>query len=266
MTIGIAIAVPDGIALAADTLASWSRIITQVQVKGSAKPVELEKPIIQPAGGSPGSKKLFPFKYGEHTGAILVAGAGSIGMRTARAVFKKLEQACPPTDDCQEVLGFLVEGLKAEMREAYQVEELSKAPVVTLDFVFVAFEKGDITKPFLSNNLVFSGSLNNIDGTPNNSGHIVRWQNQPNRYGACWIGQVEFIAHLVNHNNPRLPPLSGQYHLMTLEDAVNYARFLAEFTCDFQDFATTVPECGKPVVTAILTPDEFKYIHNPPAL
>lgn len=264
MSIGIAIAVPDGIALAADTLASWSRTITQVQVKGVAGPVELEKPIIQPAGWSPGAKKLFPFEYGRHKGAILTAGATSIGTRTARAVFKKLEQMCPATDSCQEVVDFLAQGLKAEMLETCQVDELSKAPISVLEFVFVSFENGDITRPLVSSNLVFSGTLS-IDGVLNSSGHHLRWQNIPNRYGACWIGRVEFIAHVVNHNNPRLPLVAGQYQLMTLEDAVNYARFLAEFTCDFQDFAVTVPDCGKPVVTAILTPDEFKYIHNPPA-
>jgi hypothetical protein len=264
MSIGIAIAVPDGITLAADTLAGWSRTITQVQVKGIAGPVELEKPIIQPAGWSPGAKKLFPFEYGQHKGAILTAGIASIGGRTARAVFKKLEQVCPATDNCQDVLDFLVKGLKAELLEACQVDELSKAPVSVLEFVFVSFENKDITKPFVSSNLVFSGTMS-IDGAANSSGYHLRWRNIPNRYGACWIGRTEFIAHLVNHNNPRLPPISGQYHLMTLEDAVNYAKFLAEFTCDFQDFAITVPDCGKPVVSAIVTPDEFKYVHNPPA-
>jgi hypothetical protein len=266
MSIGIAIVVPDGIALAADTRTGWNRTISQVQVKGIAGQVELEKPIIQPAGWSPGAKKLFPFEYGQHKGAILTAGLATIGMRSARAVFKKLEQQCPVTDNCEEVVAFLVNGLKAELQEACGVADLSKAPVMILEFVFVSFEDKDITKPFVSSNMVFSGTLS-LDGTANTNGHYARWRSAstPNRYGACWIGRTEFIAHLVNHNNPRLPPLSGQYHVMTLEDAVNYAKFLAEFTCDFQDFAITVPDCGRPVVTAVVTPDGFQYVHNPPA-
>jgi hypothetical protein len=51
---------------------------------------------------------------------------------------------------------------------------------------------------------------------------------------------------------------------MTLEDAVSYTKFLAEFTCDFQRFAIMVPTCGKPVVSAILTPEGFKYVENAP--
>jgi hypothetical protein len=266
MSIGIAIVVPDGIALAADTRVGWSRTISQVQVKGIAGQVDLEKPIVQPVGWSPGAKKLFPFEYGPHKGAILTAGVSTIGMRSAMAVFKKLEQGCPVTDNCQEVVAFLVAGIKAELLEACGVADLSKAPISILEFVFVSFEGKDITKPFVSSNLVFSGTMS-LDGTPNTNGHYPRWQNvtTPHRLGACWIGRTEFIAHLVNHNNPRLPPISGQYHMMTLEDAVDYARFLAEFTCDFQDFAITMPDCGKPVVTAVVTPDEFRYIHNPPA-
>jgi hypothetical protein len=265
MTIGIVIVVPDGIALAADTQTGWNRTITHVQVKGVAGSVELERPIIQPAGWSPGAKKLFPFRYGEHEGAILTAGMSTIGMRTARAVFKKLERECPATDNCQEVVDYLVEGLKAELAAVHKVDDLSKASRVTrIEFVFMTFEDKDITRPFVASGLVFSGTMS-IEGSPNNSGYHLRWKNLPNRYGACWIGRTEFIAHLVNHKNPLLPPISGQYYLMTLEDAVNYAKFLAEFTCDFQDFAITVPDCGRPVVTAVLTPEEFRYVHNPPA-
>lgn len=264
MSIGIAVAVPDGIALAADTQTGWHRTIKTVKVKGIAGPVELEKPIRQPVGWSPGAKKLFPFEYGEHRAAVLTAGISSIGKRTARAVFKKLERNCPATDDVQEVLAFLVDGLKAEMAEWLQTDDLSKAPVSVLEFVFVTFENKDITRPLISSNLVFSGTMS-IDGAPDSSGRYRRWHNLPNRYAACWIGRTEFIAHLVNHKNPKLPRISGQYHLMTLVDAVNYAKFLADFTCDFQDFAVTMPDCGKPVVSAVLTPDKFQYVHNPPA-
>jgi hypothetical protein len=264
MTIGIALAVPDGIALAADTQTLWNKEIAKVKAKGIKEPVELEKPIRQPVGWSPGAKKLFPFEYGKHKAAILTAGISSVGKRTARAVFKKLEMGCPDTDSCEKVVAFLVEGIRTELREVYQVEELSKAPISVLEFVFVSFEKKDITKPFISSNLVFSGTLN-IGGSPNTTGHHQRWRNAPNEYGACWIGRTEFIAHIVNHKNPRLPRLSGQYHLMTLADAVSYTKFLAEFTCDFQEYAITVPDCGRPVVSAIVTPHEFKYVENAPA-
>jgi len=264
MTIAIAIAVPDGIAMSADSQTTWNQDITSVKVKNRTELVELEAPIRQPVGWSTGARKLFSFEYGSRKGAILTAGMASIGNRTSRSIFKKFEQECPKSDNCEEVVEFLVKGIKEEMLKIYQTDDLSKAPMSTFDFVFISFENGDITKPFISSNLVFSGTLI-IDGNPDSSGHFKRWRNMPpNLYGGCWIGETEFIAHIVNHTNPRLPPISGQYQLMTLEDAVSYTKFLAEFTCDFQRFAIMVPTCGKPVVSAILTPDEFKYVENEP--
>lgn len=265
MTIAIAIAVPDGIALSADSQTTWNQNITTVKVKNIIEFVELEAPISQPVGWSMGARKLFSFDYGTHKGAILTAGIASIGNRTSRSVFKKLEQECPKTDNCEEVTEFLAKGIKTEMKANYQVDDLSKTTISALEFVFISFEKGDITKPFISSNLVFSGTLS-IDGKLDSSGQFNRWRNiPPNLYGGCWIGETEFINHIVNHKNPQLPPISGQYHLMTLEDAVSYTKFLAEFTCDFQRFAIMVPTCGKPVVSAILTPEGFKYVENAPS-
>lgn len=66
------------------------------------------------------------------------------------------------------------------------------------------------------------------------------------------------MTHIVNHKNKSLPPLSGQYNLMTLADAAAYTRFLVEFTCDFQRFAVMVPDCGRPIISATLTPEGYQ--------
>jgi hypothetical protein len=44
---------------------------------------------------------------------------------------------------------------------------------------------------------------------------------------------------------------------MTLADAVDYTTFLVRFTCDFQRFAVMVPDVGRPIVSATLTPDGY---------
>jgi len=46
--------------------------------------------------------------------------------------------------------------------------------------------------------------------------------------------------------------------MMTLADAVDYTKFLVEFTCDFQRFAVTVPDCGRPIISATLTPGGYE--------
>ena len=112
--------------------------------------------------------------------------------------------------------------------------------------------------------MTYSGVLIS-DGAPQTDGHRVSWSNltpEVTRYSSCWIGRTEYVDHIVNHHNTRLPAMSGQYHLMTLKDAVSYTRFLAEFTCDFQRFAVIVPDCGRPVVSAVLTPGSFKMLDD----
>jgi hypothetical protein len=106
--------------------------------------------------------------------------------------------------------------------------------------------------------LFFLGKLK-IDNIENDTGHYAKWENiaGQNRFGGCWIGRAEFISHIVNHSNPPLPQISGQYHMMTLKDAVDYTRFLVNFTCDFEQFAVMVPDCGRPIISAKVTPDEY---------
>lgn len=268
MTIGIALAVPDGIALCADTQTTWNQDIKQVKIEGQEDLADLEQPIRQPIGWSKGAKKLFPFKFGPNKAAILTAGMASIGSRSSRSVFKKLEQGSSDIDTCDNAVNYLVQGIQEELRQLHNVDDLSQAPVSAVEFVFAAFEENDITKPYLSSNIVFSGTIT-INNQPNTSGHYLRWTNTDptkGRYHACWIGRTDFVAHVVNHKNKKLPPVAGQYHMMTLEDAVSYTKFLAEFTCDFQRFAVMVPDTGKPVVSAVLTPDEFRFVINAPEI
>ena len=59
-----------------------------------------------------------------------------------------------------------------------------------------------------------------------------------------------------------MPPIQGQYELISLEDANDYAHFLVEFTSDYQWFAMIIPDCGKPIIRAKLTPKKIAYEEN----
>jgi hypothetical protein len=48
VTIALALAVPDGIALAADTQTTWSQSVSKVREKGTGRDVELETPLLLP--------------------------------------------------------------------------------------------------------------------------------------------------------------------------------------------------------------------------
>jgi len=103
---------------------------------------------------------------------------------------------------------------------------------------------------------VFSGSPTDATGKPNSSGHIVQFTNSE-AYGGCWIGQTQYITHVVK-DSENLGTFSGTYEKMTLADAVDYTRFLVSFTCDYQRFATMVPNCARPITSAMLTPEGYE--------
>jgi hypothetical protein len=255
VTIAVALAVPDGIALAADTQTTWQRAITKATDKATGKEVELAQPILVPIGWSRMARKLFSIRMVDSTYAVAVSGAALLNNKTPFSIFKSLETSYQGDGSYDGVMKHLVEGLKAELRKQLGVTDLPTAPqVVDLNFILAGYEDHDVARPILRVTSVYSGKppAPQFSGYP---GQLTSWQNAPdNRFGCCWTGRSDFIDHIVNHKNPSLPPIAGHYPGMTLADALDYVRFLAEFTCDFQRFAVMVPDCGRPVLTASLTP------------
>ena len=260
MSIGIAIAVPDGIALAADTQTTWNKTIQRAKDKSTGQEFDLAEPIAVPVGWSQGARKLFSVRMAGKTYTLVTAGEALLNHKTMYAIFRSAAKKYSGAATYDDVLQYFVGQLKSELciTLSSTLTTLSSAPTKTCEFILTGFEEDDVAKPVVESHLVFSGTLN-IDGRPDTSGHFKKSSNrlQPNRYGGCWIGQAAFISHLVNHKNTDLPPISGQFEMMTLPDAVDYTRFLVAFTCDFQRFAIMVPNCGRPIISATFTPDSF---------
>ncbi|MFO8054439.1 MAG: hypothetical protein R6U19_04670 [Bacteroidales bacterium] len=258
MSICIAIAVPDGIALAADSQTTWNQTINTVKEKGTGKIIQLEKPIQQPVSWSKMARKLFEIKVGETNYAACVAGTALLNNKTTYSIFKSLEFQYGGEPNYDDLLTFFITGLKEEMKKQLNVDKLKDAgQVLTVEFILAGYEDNDVSRPRIESHLVFSGTLK-IEGKMNEAGHFARWKNkeQKSNFGGCWIGRTEFISHLVTQNQT-LPPIQGQYELLSLEDAVDYTHFLVNFTCEYQRFAIMVPDCGKPIISAKLTPNRY---------
>lgn len=257
MSIAIAIAVPDGIALAADTQTTWFRTLDRSREKVTGREVLLESPLQIPVGWSKMARKLFKITIRGIDYAVATAGAALINKKTPYSIFKHLEALYTGPPEFDSVLTHLVDGMKEQLRQHHGVSDLAQAPTLLVDIIFAGFADQDVSKPIVASNVVYSGQPP-IAGVTTHTGVHRRWINTgPSRYGGCWIGRTEFISHIVNHKNPELPPISGQYELMTLADVVDYTTFLVRFTCDFQRFAIMVPDVGRPIVSGTLTPDGF---------
>lgn len=261
MTIGIAIAVPDGIALAADTQITWNKPISKARDKATGKEFELAEPIQMPVGWSRLARKLFSVELSGRTYAIVTAGSARLNSKTMYSVFHSGAVEYRGDGSCGDVSRFYVQYLRSELakQQSCEIADLAKQPLAVYEYILAGYEGGDVAKPFLESHLVFSGSIP-IDGKPNDSGHLLKWTNTAgtSRTGGCWIGQAHYISHVIKHANKELPQISGQFHMMTLADAVDYTRFLVGFTCDFQRFAVIVPDCGRPITSSVLTPELYK--------
>ena len=256
MSICVSVAVPDGIALAADSQTTWSRTITQAKAK-TGEMVELLEPIQLPIGWSRMARKLFKLQFADSTYAVCTAGVASVNQKTIFSVLKSAESTYSGDGRYEEVVNHVRNALWAELKEEFETDQLHRAPVKIVTLILAGFLGLDVSKPILETHSVFSGAAT-IDGKVDSSGYTRRWNNSDQgRFACCWIGRIKFVTHIVNHQSKQLPPIQGQYHMMTLEDAKDYARFLVEYTCDFQRFAIMVPDCGRPVVVASLTPDGY---------
>ena len=257
MTIAIAIAVPDGIALAADTQTTWNQTILKAKQKGTNEEFELAEPIVVPVGWSKMTRKLFSLKFDENNFAICTAGAARLNSKTMYAIFKSLEKSYQGELNYNEIIDYIVEGIKEQFRLHYETNDISNAEKNRIYFIIVGYENEDVSKPRIEQHIVFSGDITH-NGCQDSSGHIKIWGNDDrSRYGGTWIGRTEFVTHIVKHENEKLPAISGQFENMSLSDAVDYTKFLVDFTCDFQRFAIMVPDCGRPIISATLTPEGY---------
>lgn len=258
MSICIAIAVPDGIALAADSQITWNQVVTTVREKDTGRDVILEKPLTVPLSWSKMARKLFQVKIADKNYAVCFAGLALLNRKTIYSICRSLEASFPGDGDStfDGVATYFCDGIAEEMKKQFGVDDLSTLQLGNnvVEFLLAGFDDNDVSKPRIEKWIVFTGTLNG------NNTKMKNWTNKNEsqyNYGGCWIGRVEFVSHLVTHSNPNLPQIQGQFELLSLSDAVDYTKFLVNFTCDFQRFAAMVPDCGKPIISSTLVPDRY---------
>ena len=198
MTIAIAVAVPDGLALAADTQTTWTRTITHAAEKGTGNQFELAEPIGVPIGWSRLARKLFAVTAQGHVYAVAVSGAALINNKTPYSIIKSLEKTYAGPGTYDSVRDYLFEGIKGELRQQCGVAELRQVTQITeLNFILAGYEGRDVSRPILRAFGVYSGSP---QGIADPTGDRTFWANDGVlRFNCCWIGRVDFVSHLVSH-------------------------------------------------------------------
>jgi hypothetical protein len=155
MSIGIAIAVPEGIILSADSLVVLDQIVTHARDKQSKKDVELEKPIRIPIGYSKKVRKIFPLRIGNTLYAVCVSGSTVINGRNVSEIIKSSEKEVEEEQGFAGIADYLVNTITSEFRKESKEDDLSKAKANVVSFILAGFKNNDSAKPIIESHIVF---------------------------------------------------------------------------------------------------------------
>lgn len=248
----VTVRVPDGIVIASDSLASQQNPLQLPPLNvahhhkcrscGHEEDVGLnvQAPAIGvPANSSPLANKLFDVgKFG-----VAFHGAAAVGGRTlcnhvlnyVHTDFAPSKTVCEVAEDLSKILH---EALGRQLGDLTQIPEGATA----LGFQIAGYNSSDLDSGTTC--MVAIGRERKIE--------------ESNGPGVAFGGVVEVADRMYRK---RLPTDNVSVDLMTLPDAVDYARFLIRTTADYQRFAKMAPVVGGPIDVAVITKwDGFRWV------
>lgn len=243
MTLVVSLIVPDGVVIAADSLATTRSQLNIVgQIEGACKQCgakmsfpELKLPPIPiPAGTSPFAQKVFNFrgKFG-----VGFWGNASVNKQTMYSQMKRVEsqvgEEVVSVDEAVDlVAGHLFDELKKE------VDDLTKIPEKASVFGFhiVGYESSESVL----------GKLWAV-----RIGRTIQkeWHSE---FGCTVSGEKQVVQKLWKEDKT-IPVPRPNYGNFNLQDAIDYTDFLIRTTTDYQRFASMVPTVGGEADIALVT-------------
>ncbi len=246
MTLAVSLRVPDGIVVAADSLStaqSSVQIATQTQVKcpecGKVIGDKLKLPsVVFPFSASSYTQKLFCL---EERFAVASIGQGVINGRSTYYHLKSLEeqlQGQPAT--LQQVRDQLIQYMEAQLlQENPKYREEAPENWRPVGFHINGYETNEDGEHEAVTYEVYLGRQN-----------IIR------RLDAigCTVGGDTKVVQKLWEIGKKDPRLSFNYHLFSLQDAIDHCTFLIETTSKYQRFGNQVQTVGGEVDVALVTP------------
>ena len=251
MTLIVSTRVPDGIAIAADSISTISagrKFTAKGKTKcpkcGSEHP--FESPIDIPMGPGttstlPYSQKLQPLwnKYGVGT-----HGTGMIDKRTVFSIVREFEQKGDAAQDLRFTADALAKHFHVALKE---VEGYSKIPdkAYALGFQVVGYQDN---KPL---SIVVDVGKE----------YVVK---EMGDFGTTVSGNI-YLAQKLWELKGLGPGLEQLYPAWSLQDAIEYCEFLIETTAKYQRFANMIPTVGGEIDTGYVLPgNKFKWMRKKP--
>lgn len=245
MTINVSLRVPDGIVVAADSLATSLVPLQQAVQIGPFKcescghehqggTVQMP-PIGVPGSSTPLASKLFYISnYG-----LTFFGASSIN---GRSVFNHVMVYRTTTYKSGMNLSEIADGLAAQLQDAARQDAAiaqSKPGSVIGGFQVCGYDAEDIDVGRTSIVTLLVGQ-------------DPKREDVKQDYSVTVTGQ-QAVVQLLFQNPPGGASPKPNFSKMTLPDAIDYARFLVQTTSDYHRFADAVPLVGGPTEVALIT-------------
>ena len=258
MTLIVSVRTPDGVVIASDSLL---RLIGQGSLEApvdATRPEDNHKQKIQQPSVLPVpqktfsyAQKIFPFcgKFG-----IGLFSGGGVGLLENKSIYstirlfeQRLEETSPiGVTDIAKKIGNEIHGLLKEQfkQENTSVDTIPKDQAV-LGFQVIGYDDTDpkTVEIFL--------------------GKTVHCQIR-HEFGSTISGSQEVVQAIwgLYKTQPESQPL---YPLFSLQDAIDYAKFLIRTTIDHQRFSQTMPSVGGDIDIALVTLfDGFQWIRQKP--
>ncbi|MFH1097155.1 MAG: hypothetical protein ABH886_05185 [Candidatus Desantisbacteria bacterium] len=245
MTLTISLRVPDGIVMVSDSLLTIQtqsppkeEFVRCPKCEGRIPYARIAPPPQVPVSISPNGQKLFCL--GDDVG-ISSFGIGFLTGRTIESHIREFENVSVyGNENIEQIAGKLEEYFRIELTK--EAGNLSNIPEHEYPIGFQIAGYDDdvrIGKTFL----VKIGRTTEIEPV------------HASGYGCTFGGDGRVIQKLWKED-PYIPIAMPNFHLLTLQDAIDYAIFLMQTTIQFQRFATMLPTCGGDIDIAIITHQE----------
>jgi len=248
MTLVVSLRIPDGIIIAADSLSSSpgrlgvvANINTQcpacknqIEIKNFALP-----PIPIPGATSSYAQKLFPLKkkFG-----VATFGMGILTHRTIYYHVKTLEGRIDNNVDLTQISETILKYFDTEIRK--EIKDIDKAP--------------DDFHPLGIQMVGYSGDQGKTIEI--NIGKKSRWREVEGLLGCTVSGDKDLVTQMWELGK-KDPARATNFSRFSLQDAIDYAKFLITATADYQRFTNITPSVGGEVDVALVTPFQgFRWI------
>jgi hypothetical protein len=259
MTLNVSLRVPDGIVIASDSLSTVSQPVSQtVNVKAKCDQcgnlLEIKdvptKVVSVPASTWPYTQKVFPFLA--HFG-VAIFGSNFVNDRSMYSHISDLvsklraEQGIDFSLDLvtDRISDHFVDQLKKEVTKAGFNPDLQPDNWAPFGFHLVGFTFDENHEPAAQSRAIQIGK----------EAKVEKWEG----IGCSVTGDPTVVNKIWGGSNP------PGYHVFSLQDAIDYAKFLIRTTADYQRFSGNLPNVGGEIDIALVTARRgFQWISQKP--